>query len=341
MIEAAIRCIEAGQDLSTEEMAQTIGAVIEGRPADDQMARFLLTLNRKGPTVAEVAGAATAMRRKMTPIRSDRAPLLDTCGTGGDGLGTFNISTAAALVIAAAGVPVAKHGNRAASSRSGSADVLAALGVNVGAGVATVERCLAELGICFCYAPLLHPAMERVAVVRKRLGVPTIFNLLGPLANPAAAPFQLLGVGRPELQPLLAETLALLGTQRSLVVHGSDGLDEVTLSGPTYVMETNGDRVRGFQWLPGDFGLPTTSLAGMRVSTPSESAAMVREVLAGNAGPARDIVVANAAAGLWIAGLDPSPEGCARQAEQAILTGQARKLLDRLVAITNGQAVAD
>ena len=179
--------------------------------------------------------------------------MLDTCGTGGDRLHTFNISTAAALVTAAAGVPVAKHGNRAASSRSGSADVLAALGVNVEADVACVERCLDELGICFCFAPLLHDAMKHVAPVRKKLGVPTIFNILGPLINPAGASRQLLGVGRAELRPLLAEALVLLGTARSVVVHGSDGLDEVTLTGSTEVTEAAG-QVRHFQWTPADFG---------------------------------------------------------------------------------------
>ena len=224
--------------------------------------------------MSEVAGAAVALRRKMTPIRSSRSDLLDTCGTGGDQLHTFNISTAAALVTAAAGVPVAKHGNRAASSRSGSADVLAALGVNIEADVACVERCLDELGICFCFAPLLHNAMRHVAPVRKKLGVPTIFNILGPLINPAGASRQLLGVGRAKFRPLLAEALVLLGTARSVVVHGSDGLDEVTLTGSTEVTEAAG-QVRHFQWVPADFGLGRIDLkthpsrrAGRKVPRP-------------------------------------------------------------------------
>ena len=189
---------------------------------------MLTSLRAKGETVAEVAGAAAALRQHMTPIRTRRSGVLDTCGTGGDGSGTFNISTAAALVTAAAGVPVAKHGNRAITSRTGSADVLAALGVNIEVEVAHVEQCLDELGICFCFAPLLHQSMKQVGPVRKQLGVPTLFNLLGPLSNPARAQFHLLGVGRAELRPLLAEALALLGVERALVVHGEDGLDEVT-----------------------------------------------------------------------------------------------------------------
>ena len=233
MIEPLIQRVEAGQSLSMDEMDGAMSLIMQGGCGEEQTVRLLLALRAKGETVAEVAGAAAAMRRLMTPIRTRRTGVLDTCGTGGDGSGTFNISTAAALVTAAAGVPVAKHGNRGITSRSGSADALAALGVNVDADVACVEECLDELGICFCYAPLLHGAMRHVAAIRKQLAVPTIFNLLGPLANPARATRQLLGVSKPQLQPLLAEALAMLGTQRVLVVHGSDGLDEVTLSGTT------------------------------------------------------------------------------------------------------------
>ena len=264
MIQSAIQRVESGHDLSLDEVVATFDQIMGGRCAEDDIARWLLALNRKGPSVSEVAGAAMALRRKMTPIRSSRPELLDTCGTGGDRLHTFNISTAAALVTAAAGVPVAKHGNRAASSRSGSADVLAVLGVNVEADVACVERCLDELGICFCFAPLLHNAMKHVAPVRKKLGVPTIFNILGPLINPAGASRQLLGVGRAELRPLLAEALVLLGTERSVVVHGSDGLDEVTLTGSTEVTEAAG-QVRHFQWTPADFGLGSIDLKSIQV----------------------------------------------------------------------------
>ena len=215
--------LSAGEDLSRDEMTRAISQVMAGSCSEEQIALLLTALRAKGETVDEVAGAAAAMRQHMTPIRSRHDKLLDTCGTGGGGSPTFNISTTAALVIAAVGVPLAKHGNRSVTSKSGSADVLAALGVNIEASVPQVERCLDELGICFCFAPLMHPAMKHVAAVRRKLGVRTIFNLLGPLANPAGARFQLLGVGLPELRPLIASALRLLGTERALVVSGRDG----------------------------------------------------------------------------------------------------------------------
>ncbi len=335
MIQSAIQRVESGHDLSIDEVVRTFDEIVCGRCAEDDIARWLLALNRKGPSVSEVAGAAMALRRKMTPIRSSRSELLDTCGTGGDRLHTFNISTAAALVTAAAGVPVAKHGNRAASSRSGSADVLAVLGVNVEADVACVEHCLDELGICFCFAPLLHNAMKHVAGVRKKLGVPTIFNIVGPLINPAGASRQLLGVGRPELRPLLAEALILLGTKRSVVVHGSDGLDEVTLTGCTEVTEAAG-YVRHFQWTPADFGMENIDLKSIQVAGPEQSASTIRAVLAGHRGPARDIVVANAAAALWTAGAAALPAASAALAAEAIDTTAASDLLTRLVARSHG-----
>src|SRR5436190_10583843 len=229
--------LAAGEHLSLDEMSAAIDAVMQGRCSAGEIGLLLTGLRLKGETVEEVAGAALAMRRHMTPIRSSRPGIVDTCGTGGDGSATFNISTAAALVTAAAGVAVAKHGNRRVTSRTGSADVLQQLGVNVEATVPVVETCLDELGICFCFAPLLHPAMKQVAEVRRKLGVPTIFNLLGPLTNPASAPFQMIGVGRPELRHLLAQALTLLGTRHAIVVHGDDGLDEVTLGGLTQVTD--------------------------------------------------------------------------------------------------------
>jgi anthranilate phosphoribosyltransferase len=335
MIDKAIQQVESGGDLPMEAMAAVMGQIMDGDCNDEQITRLLLGLHRKGETVGEVAGAAVAMRQRMTPIRSSRPNLIDTCGTGGDGSKTFNISTAAALVTAAAGAPVAKHGNRAATSRTGSADVLAALGVNVDADVARVEACLDELGICFCFAPLLHAAMKHVAAVRKQLGTPTIFNILGPLVNPASAPFQLLGVGRPALQPLLAEALLLLGVRRAMVVHGSDGMDEVTLGGPTVVVEAGQGRLRRFEWQPSDFGLKSVWQSDMLVSGPEESAAMISEILAGRRGPPRDIVIANAAAALWTIGRAPSPKQCAQEAAEAIDSGAARDLLARLVERTN------
>jgi len=336
MIEAAIRRVEAGSDLSLEEMAGLIGAIMDGRCTEDEIGRLLMALHEKGETVAEVAGAAMALRRHVTPIRTTRSGVLDTCGTGGDGSRTFNISTAAALVAAAAGVPVAKHGNRGMTSLSGSADVLAALGVNIEADVPCVEACLEDLGICFCFAPLLHKAMKHVALVRRRLGVPTIFNVLGPLANPAGAPYQLLGVGRDALRPLMAEALTLLGTERAVVVHGEDGLDEVTLSGPTRVTESAKGALRDFLWHPADFGLSPSPLDELRVEGPEQSAAVIRSVLAGVKGPARDIVLANAAGALWTSGRSSSLESCARLAAEAIDSGAACDLLARLVLRSQG-----
>lgn len=334
MLEAVLKIVQSGGDLSMEEMDQAIGWIMDGRVAPDQIARLLTALHRKGETVSEVAGAAAALRRYMTPIRTSRPDVIDVVGTGGDASGTFNISTAAALVTAAAGQPVAKHGNRRFTSRSGSADVLAELGVNIEAGVATVEACLDELGICFCFAPLLHQAMKYVAPVRRSLGHPTIFNILGPLANPASAPFQLLGVARPELRSLLAEALLRLGTRRTLVVHGEDGLDEVTLAGRTWVTEASADGLRQFHWEPQDFGLSPASREQMLVAGPADSAQIIRHILAGRPGPPRDIVLANAAAALWTAGNHPSLDKCRQLAAEAIDSGAARDLLDRLVKRT-------
>ena len=337
MIDSILHLVEAGRDLSMEQMAAAMGQIMEGRCGQQQIARLLSALHRKGETVAEVAGAAVVMRRQMAPIRTERTDVIDVVGTGGDGSGTFNISTAAALVTAAAGVPVAKHGNRGFTSRSGSADALAALGVNIEAEVPLVEACLDELGICFCFAPLLHKAMKHVAPVRKSLPHPTIFNILGPLANPAGAPRQLLGVGRAALRPLLAEALALLGTRRTLVVHGADGLDEVTLGDTTHVTEAAEGVIRQFDWTPADFGLQPAGRETMQVEGPQQSAALIRDVLDGRAGPPREIVVANAAAALWMAGRDDTLIGCARRAAEAIDSGAARGLLARLAQRTNAR----
>jgi anthranilate phosphoribosyltransferase len=335
MIEAVVQRIEAREDLSMDQMCATIGDIMAGAWADDQIARLLVALNRKGPTVAEVAGAAAALRRGVTPIRTRRTGVIDTCGTGGDEARTFNISTAAALVVGAAGVPVAKHGNRGVSSRSGSADVLAVLGVNIEADVARVEACLDDLGICFCFAPLFHTAMKRVAAVRKGLGVPTIFNLLGPLVNPAGARFQLIGVGRAPLRPLVAEALAMLGVDRAVVVHGEDGLDEVTLGGRTQASEVCGRGVTPLQWTPEHFGLGRSGRETLLVAGPEQSAAVIRAILEGHRGPQRDVVVANAAAALWTAGVAGSLLECAGLAAEAIDNGAARRLLRQLVDYTN------
>lgn len=323
-----------GRHLTMDEMATAINEILQGAWDEEDIARFLLALREKGEAVAEIAGAAQAMRKNMTPIRSTRQGLIDTCGTGGDASGTFNISTAAAIVTAAAGLPVAKHGNRSITSKSGSADVLASLGVNIEADVPTVERCLDEVGICFCFAPQLHPAMKHVGPIRRRLGVPTIFNLLGPLCNPASAEFQLLGVGRPELRDKLAAALALLGAGRAVVVCGEDGLDEVTLTGKTHVSIVSDGQIQEDAWQPDDFGMAAHDLSALTVDGPEASAGMIRNVLDGHAGPAKDIVLMNSAAALWTAGKADSLEACARIAAEAIQSGRAKEKLAALVEVS-------
>ncbi|MBA4018399.1 MAG: anthranilate phosphoribosyltransferase [Pirellula sp.] len=349
--------LSAGESLSLDDTAEAVSGIMAGRWAEGEIALFLTALRDKGETAQEVAGAARAMRGHMRKIATSRTGIIDTCGTGGVGSEIFNVSTTAALVTAAAGVPVAKHGNRRVTSRSGSADVLAELGVNVQAEFATVERCLEELGICFCFAPLMHAAMKHVMPVRQKLGGRTIFNLLGPLTNPAGAEFQLLGVGRNELRPLLAEALQLLGTRRASVVSGDDGLGEVTIAGATHVTDVrnlpipNATRApadgSGYfvaeglwsknetEWVPEDFGVPTSSVASLAVTSPAASADIVREVLAGAAGPARDIVVVNAAAAIWTAEHVPRLSDAANLARDVIDSGAARDLLARLVKLSN------
>jgi anthranilate phosphoribosyltransferase len=350
-IDATLRRTAAGQGLSMQEMSEAIDSIMRGEWSDGQIAQLLTALHNKGETIDEIAGAAVAMRRHMTPIRSRHQLLLDTCGTGGGGSAMFNVSTTAAIVAAAAGVPVAKHGNRSITSRSGSADVLTELGVNIQADVAQVEACLDELGICFCFAPLMHPSMKHVAAVRKSLGIRTIFNILGPLVNPARATHQLLGAGRPELRPLLAGAMARLGTQRTLVVSGEDGLGDVTLAGTTYVSEVTsspplpqgegrgeGASLREFTWQPEDFGIARSSLDLLTVDGPAESAAMIRGILAGRPGPPRDIVILNAAAGLVTAGKTNDPQDAAGQVAAAINSGAAERLLARLAEKSHARA---
>lgn len=334
MLQTTIGRVSGGEDLSMDEMSAAMGLIMQGECSDTEIALLLTALRAKGESIEEIAGAAHCLRAHMTPIRTERQHLLDTCGTGGDGSGTFNVSTAAALVAAAAGASVAKHGNRSVTSKSGSADVLAELGVNVEASVSQVERCLDQVGICFCFAPLFHRSMKNVGQVRKQLGVPTIFNLLGPLCNPAGAPYQLLGVARPELRAKLAEALRLLGTDRAVVVCGADGLDEVSIAAPTHVSEARPDQMREFEWSPADFGLQTHSLASLQVDGPQASARLIREVLDGRKGGPRDIVVLNAAAALWTIGIDTQPQVCAARAAEAIDSGAASDLLQKLVQVS-------
>jgi anthranilate phosphoribosyltransferase len=270
----------------------------------------------------------------MTPIRSQRTGILDTCGTGGVGSSLLNVSTAAAIVAAAAGVPVAKHGNRSVTSVTGSADVLEKLGVNIEAPVAVVERCLDEVGLCFCFARTMHPAMRYVAPVRKKLGIRTIFNLLGPLSNPASAAYQLLGTGMAELREKLAQALLRLDVERAVLVTGEEGLGEVTLGGETFVTIADRDGVREQTWTPHDFGLTRQSMESLVVASSGQSADLIHRVLQGERGAARDMIVLNAAAALWAAGKDPSPATCAQLAAEAIDSGAARQTLESLARVS-------
>ena len=323
-------CVE-GRDLDAERMHELMRGVLVGTCAEAEVAALLIALRMKGETAEELAAAAEVMREFMIPLETGRDDVLDTCGTGGDGSRTFNISTATALVAAGAGVPVVKHGNRAVSSRTGSADVLTALGVAVGSDAADCRRSLDHAGMAFCFAPSFHPALKHVGGVRRRLGVRTIFNALGPLANPARAPYQLLGVGRPEWLDRMAAALARLGIRHAFLVCGRDGLDEVTLSSATLVREVRGSTVTIHEWTARDFGLEPCKLDDLRVTTPEESAALIRSVLAGQAGPALRIVLANVAAALLAAERVGSlGEGVAR-AEDSIQSGRARRVLERLV----------
>lgn len=327
---ATIGIVSAGGDLSLEAMHAAITEIMAGGVSEETIAQLLTALAQKGETVDEVAGAAMAMREHMTPIRTSRERVVDTCGTGGGGSKTFNVSTTAALVAAAAGATVAKHGNRSVTSRTGSADVLAELGVNIEASVPQVEACLEELGLCFCFAPLMHPSMKHVGKVRRELGIRTIFNVLGPLANPARAPRQVLGAGLRELRPLLAGVMQRLGTERTLVVSGEDGLGDVTVSGVTNVSEVTGDGVKDYRWTPEDFGLERSATTGLEVENAAHSSMVIRKVLKGQPGSARDIVVLNAAAALLAAEVADSPRDGARRAAEAIDSGAASELLERL-----------
>jgi anthranilate phosphoribosyltransferase len=324
----------AGGELSSEAMHAAISAVMDGQAAEIDIASLLTALRCRGETVPMLVGAARAMRERATPIPCQSTGLLDTCGPGGDGLGTFNISTAAALVAAACGVKVAKHGNRSVTSKSGSADVLEALGVNLQLTPEQVGKCIDEVGIGFCFAPLLHGAMKYAAPVRKQLGFRTIFNLLGPLTNPAKAAFQLIGVAKIELAEKLAAALCELGTGHSLVVCGNDELDEVSLWCQTQVWEIGGGRIQRHTWTAADAGLPECRVEDLRIADAAESAAIIRDVIGGATGPASDMVAANTAAALVAANRASSLQEGVGQAQEAIRSGAAVALLDRLVQFT-------
>jgi anthranilate phosphoribosyltransferase len=335
-LEEAIQRAVARRDLSADEMAAAVGRVMDGEATAAQIGGLLIALRMKGETVEEVVGAARAMRARAVKLKVPAGVLVDTCGTGGDGASTVNISTLAALVVAAAGVRVAKHGNRALSSRSGSADLLEALGVDVSAPVAVVERCLEEVGIGFLFAPAFHGATRHVGGPRREIGVRTMFNLLGPLTNPAGARHQLIGVYDRALVEPIARALGQLGSERALVVHGAGGLDELAPAGETEVAELHAGAVRSYRLRPRDFGLDDEDPAGLAGGDPQTNAAKARELLAGGRGAARTSVVMSAAAALYVAGVATLPEG-ARRAQQLLDDGSAARLLDRLAAASRAR----
>lgn len=352
MLKEMIHRLVEGHDLSEGQMIDAMEAIMAGEATHAQVAAFLTALRVKGETVEEIAGAARVMRERATPIRVGRRAdpvvsidrdeinveyetIIDTCGTGGDATNTFNISTTTAFVIAGAGLRVAKHGNRAVSSRCGSADVLEALGVNLDVTPEVVQECIETIGIGFLYAPLLHSAMRHVAPVRREIGIRTIFNVLGPLTNPAGAGLQVLGVYRDELTGPLAAVLGRLGSRRAMVVHGSDGIDEITISGPTHVAELRDGKVREYDIRPEDFGIAPAPLEAIRGGDAAENAEIVRGVLQGERGPRRDVVLLNAAAALAVAGAARDMAEGVRRAGEAIDAGRARRCLERLVELTN------
>lgn len=325
-----------GKDLTRGEAREAFLHIMSGHAGDAQIGGLLVGLAAKGATVDELVGAATVMQEKLIPVaRAEPGVVLDTCGTGGDVRGTFNISTAAALIAAGAGVKVVKHGNRSASSKFGSADVLEKLGVKINPGPETVARCLRESNLCFAFAPAHHPAMKHVGLVRAALGIPTIFNLLGPLTNPGRAKHQLLGVFASELTERMAAVLRELGSEQAWVVHAEDGLDELSTLGPTRISELKDGRVETWQLDPRTLGLAAGRLSDLQVGSAEQSAAVIKGILGGEQGPAGDIAVLNAAAAIHIAGNASDLRAGLSLAQEAVDSGEARKSLEMLVRYSN------
>ncbi len=336
MIAVAIRRAVAGEHLDRDSMYEVFCHVMDGKASDVQKSALLIALRMKGETVDEITGAAMAMRERVTPLDVDRTNLVDTCGTGGDGRGTFNISTVAAIVAAAAGAQVAKHGNRAVSSSCGSADVLAELGVNIDIDAPRMSQILRRTGISFLFAPKLHPAMSAVAGVRRELGVRTIFNVLGPLTNPAFARRQVLGVYSDHLVETVANVLLALGADHAMVVHSRDGLDELSVSAPTHVCEVRDGAVRSYEITPADGGVDTHELEAIIGGDAKMNASIARSVLEGKSGAAQDVVVLNAGAALYVAGVAGSVREGVALARQAIASGRAAAKLEELIKASRG-----
>ena len=331
----SLQSIVLGNDLSEQEMVDAMTEVMDGQVGDTQLAAFLTALQVKKEKVPEIVGAAKVMREKAEKVKVKASHIVDTCGTGGDGADTFNISTAVAFVVAGASVTVAKHGNRAVSSKSGSADVLKCMGVNIEASLSTVERCIEETGIGFLFAPLMHKAMKHAATVRKELGFRTLFNLLGPLTNPANAHAQVLGVYDSRWVKPLAEVLRDLGSRRALVVHGFDGLDEITLTSETQVSELKNDNVTSFTIDPKEYGYSLCSANDLKGGSPKENAGIIRDILNGTTGPKTDIVILNAAAAIYVGGKADSIEKGILVAANSIDSGAANKKFEQLCQMSS------
>jgi len=323
-----------GKNLSIKQAAEAMNLIMSGKATKAQIAGFITALRMKGETVEEITGCAQVMRDKATEVKPKEPIVVDTCGTGGDGVGTFNISTTTSLVIAGAGVPVAKHGNRSVSSRSGSADVLEALGVNLELSSQEVAKAVDEIGIGFLYAPKFHKAMKHAIGPRKELGIRTVFNILGPLTNPARAKRQVLGVYDPELTSVLARVLGNLGVEKAFVVHGAGGLDEISILGETKVSHLCDGKVEEFTIHPNDFGLAVAELAAIKGGTVQDNAEITLEILKGESGPTRDIILLNSAAGLLIADQVDNLEEGVELAAKIIDSGKALEKLEELISYT-------
>ncbi len=339
-MQSAIRRVVERHDLGGDEMEQVMRLIMTGEATPAQIGGFLIALRMKGETVDEIAAAARVMRALATPVRAEGEHVVDIVGTGGDVSGSFNVSTASAMVVAAAGGTVAKHGNRAASSKSGAADVLEAAGMRLDLSPAQLEACIREVGVGFLFAPQHHSAMKHAIGPRREMAVRTIFNVLGPLTNPAGAPNGVIGVFAAELVEPLAQVLERLGSRHVMVVHGEDRLDEISIGAPTRVAELEGGEVRSYTIVPEDFGLQRAPLEAIRVGSAAESLAVIRRVLANEPGPARDIVVLNAGAAIHVAGCAASHAEGIEKARAVLADGSANATFDRLIAFTRKQGHA-
>jgi len=334
MITNLIEKLVQKENLTFDEAVSAMTLIMDGEATPSQFGSLITALRMKGETVEEVSGMASVMRTMSLHVETGN-DLVDTCGTGGDGFGTFNVSTAAAFVAAGAGIKVGKHGNRAMSSKSGSADVLEALGANIQLNPQQIANCISETGFGFMFAQSFHPSMKYAAAPRREMGIRTVFNILGPLTNPAGAARQLIGVADPLFGELMAKVLGKLGSEKALVVHGDDGLDEITISTSSSVWELEAGKVSSYRIKPEDFGIAVSSLENIKAGNAEESAQVIRGVLAGEPGPSRDIVVMNAGATLFVAGISNTLNECMSISENSIDSGKAMKSLNEHVKFSN------